>query len=177
MVERSSPIQAPGPGAKDNQNGLQSTYVSPFVAAAVFAASPLAAPARADDAAVAATYRDIEQTLGRVPSFVNLFAKAALPGAWLEAKALTFSDNTALPPKMKALISLAVAAQIPCTYCIWSDTQDARRAGATEEEIREAVAIAGLTRQTSTIFNGMQLDFETFKREMGGDALPPQAKK
>ena len=148
-----------------------------IVAAAVLAASALPVPARADDAEIAAIYKDIEQTLGGVPSFVNAFAKAALPGAWLEAKSLTFSDNTALPPKMKALISLAVAAQIPCTYCVWSDTQDARRAGATEEEIREAVAIAGLTRQTSTIFNGMQLDFETFKREMGGDALPPQARK
>ena len=106
-------------------------------------------------------------------SRANAFAKAALSGAWLEAKSLTFSDNTALPPKTKALISLAVAAQVPCTYSIWS----ARRAGATEEEIRQAVAIAGLTRQTSTIFNRMQLDFETFKKDMGGDALPPQAKK
>ena len=152
--------------------------LSPIVAAAVFVALPLAAaPARADDATTAATYKDIEQTLGSVPSFVNVFAKAALPGAWLEVKALTFSDNTALPPKMKALISLAVAAQIPCTYCIWSDTQDARRAGATDEEIREAVAIAALTRHSSTIFNGMQVDFETFKKELGGDAPAPQTKK
>ena len=108
-----------------------------------------------------------------MPPFVNVFAKAALPGAWMEVKALSFSDNTALPPKMKALISLAVAAQIPCTYCIWSDTQDARRAGAPDEEIREAVAIAALTRHSSTIFNGMQVDFETFKKELGGDAPAP----
>ena len=122
---------------------------------------------RADEATVAATYKDIQQTLGGVPSFVNVFAKAVLPGAWQETKALMFCDNTALPPKMKSLISLAVAAQIPCTYCIWSDTQDARRAGAADEEIREAVAIAALTRHSSTIFNGMQVDFETFKKETG----------
>ena len=151
---------------------------SALAAAALFAAMPLVtpAPAGAEDAEVAATYKDIEQTLGGVPSFVKMFAKAALPGAWLEAKSLNFSDNTALPPKVKSLISLAVAAQIPCTYCIWSDTRDARRAGATDEEIREAVAIAGLTRQTSTILNGMQVDFETFKKEMSGDAPPSQAK-
>ena len=151
----------------------------PLAAAALVAALPLAAagPARADDATIAATYKDIEQTLGGVPSFVKLFAKAALPGAWQETKALTFSDETALPPKVKALISLAVAAQIPCTYCIWSDTQDAKRAGATDEEIREAVAIAALTRHSSTIFNGMQVDFETFKKELGGDAPAPQVKK
>jgi AhpD family alkylhydroperoxidase len=61
-----------------------------------------------------------------------------------------------------------VAAQIPCNHCIWSDTQDARRAGATDEEIQEAVAMAALARDWSTIFNGMQVDFDTFKKKMGG---------
>ncbi|MER8696803.1 carboxymuconolactone decarboxylase family protein [Mesorhizobium opportunistum] len=51
---------------------------------------------------------------------------------------------------------------------IWSDTRDAKRAGATEEDIQEAVAMSALTRHWSTIFNGMQVDFETFKKEMGG---------
>lgn len=74
-----------------------------------------------------------------------------------------------MPAKTKALISLAVAAQIPCTYCIWADTQSARLAGATDEEIREAVAMAALTRHWSTVFNGMQVDFETFKKELGGE--------
>jgi AhpD family alkylhydroperoxidase len=71
--------------------------------------------------------------------------------------------------KTKALISLAVAAQIPCQYCIWADTRDALAAGATEDEVHEAVAIAGLTRHWSTIFNGYQVDFETFKQELGGE--------
>jgi AhpD family alkylhydroperoxidase len=84
-------------------------------------------------------------------------------------KDIELSDKTALPPKVKSLISLAVAAQIPCNYCIWSDTQDAKRAGATDEEIQEAVSMAALTRHWSTIFNGMQVDFETFKKEMGGE--------
>ncbi len=78
------------------------------------------------------------------------------------------SGNTALESKTKALISLAVAAQIPCTYCIWMDTNTARQNGATDQEIAEAVAIAGLTRNWSTIFNGMQVDFDTFKKELGG---------
>jgi AhpD family alkylhydroperoxidase len=78
-----------------------------------------------------------------------------------------------LDPKVKALISLAVAAQIPCDYCIWADTNSARQAGATDAEIAEAVAIAALTRHWSTIFNGLQVDLETFKREMGGEMAPP----
>nr|WP_280952187.1 carboxymuconolactone decarboxylase family protein [Mesorhizobium sp. WSM3868] len=74
-----------------------------------------------------------------------------------------------MPPKVKSLISLAVAAQIPCNYCVWSDTENAKRAGATDEEIQEAVALAALTRHWSTIFYGMQVDFAQFKKEMGGE--------
>src|SRR5262249_56190805 len=105
-------------------------------------------------------YKDIEQTFGSVPSFTKQIPVVALRGAWQELKELELSDKTALPPKVKALISLAVAAQIPCQYCIWADTNDAKQAGATDEEIGEAVAMAGLTRNWSTIFNGLQVDFE-----------------
>ena len=41
------------------------------------------------------------------------------------------------------------------------------RAGATEEQVHEAVAIAGLTRHWSTVFNGYMIDFETYKKELG----------
>lgn len=128
---------------------------------------PLAA--RADEAAVAATYADIEKTMGGVPSFVKRLPKAALPGAWQELKDLELAGDTALPAKTKALISLAVAAQIPCTYCVWADTNSARQAGASDEEIAEAVGIAALTRHWSTYFNGLQVDFDEFRKEMGGE--------
>ncbi|UCI06600.1 carboxymuconolactone decarboxylase family protein [Mesorhizobium sp. B1-1-8] len=136
-----------------------------LLAAAGMLTALLSAPANADD--YDAAIKDIQSTMGGVPSFLTKFPKAGLPGAWAEVKAIELSDKTALPPKVKSLISLAVAAQIPCSYCIWSDTQDAKRAGATDEEIQEAVAVSALTRHWSTIFNGMQVDFETFKKEMG----------
>jgi AhpD family alkylhydroperoxidase len=107
--------------------------------------------------------------LGGVPTFVKQFPKAALPGIWAEVRDLEHSDKTALDAKTKALISLAVASQIPCTYCIWADTNTLKQLGATDEEIAEAVAMAGLTRNASTLFNGLQVDFETFKKEMGGE--------
>jgi len=111
---------------------------------------------------------DITSMMGGVPTFVGQVADTALPGLWKESKMLEFSGDTALDSKTKALISLAVAAQIPCTYCVWSDTKTARQYGATDQEIAEAVAIAGLTRNWSTIFNGLQVDFDTFKAELGG---------
>jgi AhpD family alkylhydroperoxidase len=141
--------------------------VSGVALATVLAAGLAAASARADD--YDATIKDIEATLGGVPGFAKQFPKAGLPGAWAEVKALELSDTTALSPKVKSLISLAVSAQIPCQYCIWSDTQNAKRAGASDEEVQEAIAMSALTRHWSTVFNGMQIDFEQFKKEMGGE--------
>ena len=134
--------------------------------------------ARADDMAKAApptassadaTYADVNAALGGVPSFIKLFPKGAVAGAWAEERDLELSDKTALTPKVKALISLAVAAQIPCQYCIWADTKSARSFGASHDEIAEAVAMSSLTRHWSTFLNGMQVDFSQFKAEMGGD--------
>jgi len=137
--------------------------------AVVFLAQAQMLPARADDAAeaLAATYKDIEQAFGKVPEFIKAFPERGLPGAWAELKAIELSDG-ALPVKTKALISLAVSAQIPCHYCVWVDTMSARNAGATDEEIKEAVATAAVTRHWSTVFNGMQVDFEQFKKDLGG---------
>jgi AhpD family alkylhydroperoxidase len=133
-----------------------------LLAALVLAASPTFA----DD--VADARADIAATLGGVPSFIDSVAAPALPGLWQSTKALQFSPDTALDMKTKALVSLAVSAQIPCSYCIWMDTNSARAAGATDQEIAEAVALAAQTRAWSTIFHGMQVDFESFKAELGG---------
>lgn len=140
---------------------------------------PSALPASAGDAgsSAATTYAEIEQTLGGVPDFVRRFPKAGIAGAWAELRDLEFSDQTALSPKVKSLISLAVAAQIPCHYCVWADTQGARRAGATEDEIAEAVAMSAITRHWSTVFNGLQVDFDQFKKDLGGDVAPVTASK
>jgi AhpD family alkylhydroperoxidase len=51
--------------------------------------------------------------------------------------------------KVKELIGLAVAAQISCTYCIYFHTTAAKLNGATDAEIREAVAMATISRHWS----------------------------
>lgn len=129
-----------------------------------------AAQALAQDATSAAddTYQQIESAMGGVPTFVQQIAKSAVPGFWTLARDLEFSKTTALDPKTKALISLAVAAQIPCQYCVWADTNTLKGMGATDQEIAEAVAMAGLTRFTSTQLYGLQVDMDTFRKEMGG---------
>ena len=132
----------------------------------VVAAAPSAAPAADAMATPEVALKDIEATLGSVPGFIKGLPPAAIPGAWAEMKAIEFSSDTALTPKEKSLISLAVAAQIPCQYCIYADTVSAKRAGATDEEIAEAVTMAALARHWSTIFNGLQVDFDAFKKEI-----------
>ena len=125
--------------------------------------------AAAQDNPAAATYADIEATLGVVPSHFKAYPPQAIAGAWEMTKSLLTSPDNALEPKVKSLINLAVAAQIPCSYCIWLETKFARQQGATEAEITEAVAQAAYVRHWSTVLNGMQIDFETFKAEFGGE--------
>ena len=72
----------------------------------------------------------------------------------------------ALDAKTKELIGLGVAAQIPCTYCVYAHTMAAKRLGATDDQIKEAVAAAALTRKWSTELNGNMYDFDAFKKEM-----------
>ena len=108
---------------------------------------------------------DVEATLGFVPTFMKEMPRAGFAGAWLQLKGLEFSGDTALSAKVKMLIELAVVSQIPCQYCIWADTEAAKAAGATDEEIAEAIAVAATGRFWSTMLNGRQSDFETFKAE------------
>ena len=60
----------------------------------------------------------------------------------------------ALDGKTKQLIGLGVAAQIPCAYCVYALTKGAKAAGATDAQIKEAIATAALVRFNSTMLNG-----------------------
>jgi AhpD family alkylhydroperoxidase len=121
--------------------------------------------AGAQDSTAAATYRDIEQTLGSVPGFFKQFPEAGIAGAWSEFKSVQLNAKTKLDGKTKELIGLAVSAQIPCQYCVYFHTAAAKANGATDEEVREAVAMAAIARHWSTVLNGMQIDLASFKRD------------
>lgn len=114
----------------------------------------------------AATYADIEKTLGLVPSFFKAFPEEAIGPAWDEFKGVQLNPASAIAPKYKELIGLAVAAQVPCRYCIYFHTKAAGLDGAGERELKEAVVMAGITRQWSTVLNGMQTDEAQFRLEL-----------
>lgn len=114
---------------------------------------------------------DVKATFGSVPSFIAAMPRAALPGAWNELKSLLLSPDTTLDPKTKALIAVGVSAAIGCEACVWMDSNEALRGGASQEALREAVAIAGLELHWSAVIEGSQIDLAQIKAELGGEAV------
>jgi AhpD family alkylhydroperoxidase len=108
---------------------------------------------------------DIKQTFGFVPEFLAKFPAAGLAGAWREMRD-TEVATTALAGKYKSLVSLAVAAQIPCRYCVVVDTELAKLQGATDKEVGEAVAMSGLVRHWATMMTGFAVDEAQYKKDM-----------
>jgi len=77
----------------------------------------------------------------------------AVKPLWEEYQAI-MNATGALDGKTKQLIGLGVAAQIPCAYCVYAHTKFAKAAGATDAQIKEAIATAALVRFNSTMLNG-----------------------
>lgn len=136
-----------------------------FVPAIALTADPRAGrPASSPEAQAA--YQDIQRTLGLVPTFLQRYPQEAIAAAWQEMKDLQLNPRTALSGRYKELIGLGVSAQIPCKFCVHFHTRAARLNGASDQEVREALAQASLTRQWSTIVNGLQIDEAQFRDEM-----------
>lgn len=102
-----------------------------------------------------------------MPWFFQGMPEAAQQPSWDLNKAI-YSADAAIPKKYQQLIALAVAAQIPCLYCIYAHTKGAEKNGATPEEIREAVGVASIVRMWSTNVQGNQIDLEKFKATIDG---------
>ena len=108
---------------------------------------------------------EIQEQFGTFPSFFKVFPKHALAGAWETFKQLN-SPESKIPPKYRELLQLAVASQIPCVYCVYYHITVAKAFGATDEEIKEAVAHGAQTRHWSMIIQGNQVDLEAWKIEV-----------
>ena len=119
-------------------------------------------------------YADIKASFGFVPGFLRRFPKSAVAPMWKQLKNVQFAPDTNIEPKYKELIGLAVAAQIPCRYCVYSHTKAAKLYGATDAEIEEAVAMAGSVRFWSTYLHGSLIDNKTFRKDI--DRLTKPAK-
>jgi AhpD family alkylhydroperoxidase len=107
-----------------------------------------------------------------VPQFMKqIYPEQAVTAAWNEFQAL-MGPNTALDSKTKELIGLGVAAQIPCEYCIYYHTKAAKEHGATDAQIKEALASAALVRKWSTMLNGSTYNREQWRKEVDAMFAP-----
>ena len=72
--------------------------------------------------------------------------------------------NGVIPLKHAQLAAISASVAMKCMYCIPAHTAFARAAGATEEEIKTAVAIAADVALNSSMLYGNQFDMETFMK-------------
>lgn len=114
--------------------------------------------------AIQDTYREIEQTLGRVPEWIKQMPEGGASGFWGVARDFWLAE-TKIPNKYKELIGLAVSGATRCRYCTLFHTEAARLFGASDEEIAEASLMGAVTMMGSTFINAQQIDYEQFRKE------------
>jgi AhpD family alkylhydroperoxidase len=110
-------------------------------------------------------YKQIEDMFGGVPSMFKALPDASLELEWQLFKKVQF-DEGAIPNKYRELIGVAIAAVTKCRYCSFYHTELAKLNGATEAEIEDAVHYAKSSAGWSAYINGLQIDFEQFKKEI-----------
>jgi len=110
-------------------------------------------------------YQEIEQTFGKVPTFFKSIPERSLALEWELFKVLQLNESP-IPNKYKELIGIGIAAVTKCRYCSFYHTEVAKMFGATDEEIEDAVHFAKASAGWSAYLNGLQFDFEQFKKEL-----------
>lgn len=74
--------------------------------------------------------------------------------AWLALEQMVAREDGAIPRKYRELIALAVAHTTQCPYCIAGHVKGANTAGASKEEIAEAVFLAAALRAGAAVTHG-----------------------
>jgi AhpD family alkylhydroperoxidase len=110
------------------------------------------------------TVKEIEETLGQVPGFMQIMAEPASDHSWGIFRDLLL-EETELSPREKALVGVSAAAAMQCTYFIYFHKEEARFAEVSEPELEEAVNLAGTTRYFSTLLHGNEYEHEAFTAE------------
>ena len=90
----------------------------------------------------------------------------AFLGAYTEMvlKMATFQKKSGFDSKTFELFALSAAAGMKCEYCIVAHTAMAKKAGATQEEIKTAIMVAGVVSLNSTVMYGNQYNQEKWRK-------------
>ena len=90
----------------------------------------------------------------------------AFLGAYTEMvlKMAEFQKRSGFDAKTFELFALSAAAGMKCEYCIVAHTAMAKKAGATREEIKTAIMVAGVVSLNSTVMYGNQYNQEKWRK-------------
>jgi AhpD family alkylhydroperoxidase len=111
---------------------------------------------------VRAVYEDIMAT--RKTDWINNFWKAlahdpaTLRRTWESIK--TIMAPGALDALTKEMIYLAVSATNLCAYCIASHTTASRKAGMTDAQLAELMAVVGMANESNRLAGGYQVEID-----------------
>jgi len=112
--------------------------------------------------AVKAVYDDIMVT--RDTDYINNFWKAlahdpeTLRRTWESVKQVMAPG--AIDPLTKEMVYLAVSTSNQCGYCIASHTAAARKAGMTDAQFAELMAVVGMANETNRLVSGYQVEID-----------------
>ena len=110
--------------------------------------------------------REMKELFGESVGFIELIPDQFIDAEWDLIKRVQLGE-TLIPNKYKELIGLAVAAVTRCRYCVVFHTEAAKLFGATDDEVEEAMHYTKLVLGWSTYINGMQVDYDEFKAQVG----------
>jgi AhpD family alkylhydroperoxidase len=111
---------------------------------------------------VKAVYDDIMTT--RQTDYINNFWKAlahdpvTLRRTWESVKQVMAPG--ALDSLTKEMVYLAVSATNQCGYCIASHTAAARKAGMSDTQFAELMAVVGMANETNRLVSGYQVEID-----------------
>lgn len=74
--------------------------------------------------------------------------------AFVEFDKIVGREGGAIPRKYRELIALAVACTTQCPYCLDVHTRNAKKAGATREEVAETSMLAAALRAGAAVTHG-----------------------
>lgn len=74
--------------------------------------------------------------------------------AWLELDRTVAREDGAIPRKYRELIAIAIAHTTQCVYCIDVHVAEAKKSGATREEVAEAILLASALRAGGAAAHG-----------------------
>jgi AhpD family alkylhydroperoxidase len=109
-------------------------------------------------------FNEMEQMFGLVPSMFKAVPESTIEFEWELFKRVHLEEGY-VPNKYRELIGVAISAISKCRYCVYFHTALAKLNGATDEEIEDALHFTKSSAGWSAYVNGLQLDFDEFKKE------------